>query len=298
MARQERAIRTRRAILVAAAQVFDEVGYEAATISDVLKKSGMTKGALYFHFTSKEELAQAVLAGQVDSLPRVPEQGLKLQQSLDEALLLAYLLKQDTGDPIVQGSVRLTVDQGSPKDHLNRRVPMQAWQEHTHALFREAKARGEVLPHADVDALAKLFVGAFTGVQVLSRIMTGRADLAERVADLYRHLMPSIAVPGILVRLDFSPERATRVHADAMRLREAEADAESEAESEAEAEGDAEGEGEADSESVSESESESGAESEVGVGLGPGSEVAEGAADGGPKASRAGWPVAAVTAGQ
>lgn len=229
MARQERAIRTRRAILVAAAQVFDEVGYEAATISDVLKKSGMTKGALYFHFTSKEELAQAVLAGQVDSLPRVPEQELKLQQSLDEALLLAYLLKQDTGDPIVQGSVRLTVDQGSPKDHLNRRVPMQAWQEHTHALFREAKAKGEVLPHADVDALAKLFVGAFTGVQVLSRIMTGRADLAERVADLYRHLMPSIAVPGILVRLDFSPERAARVHADAMRLHEAEAEAEAEA---------------------------------------------------------------------
>ncbi|MDQ0775253.1 AcrR family transcriptional regulator [Streptomyces aurantiacus] len=225
MARQERAIRTRRAILVAAAEVFDEVGYEAATISDVLKKSGMTKGALYFHFTSKDELAQAVLAGQVDSLPRVPEQELKLQQSLDEALLLAYLLKQDTGDPIVQGSVRLTVDQGSPKDHLNRRVPMRAWQDHTRALFQEAKAKGEVLPHADVDALAKLFVGAFTGVQVLSRIMTGRADLAERVADLYRHLMPSVAVPGVLVRLDFSPERAARVHAEAMRLHEAEKEA-------------------------------------------------------------------------
>ncbi|MEV6183872.1 helix-turn-helix domain-containing protein, partial [Streptomyces sp. NPDC052015] len=61
MARQERAIRTRQTILVAAAEVFDEVGYEAATISDVLKRSGVTKGALYFHFTSKQELAQAVL---------------------------------------------------------------------------------------------------------------------------------------------------------------------------------------------------------------------------------------------
>ncbi|TLS46340.1 TetR/AcrR family transcriptional regulator [Streptomyces montanus] len=223
MARQERAIRTRRAILVAAAEVFDEVGYEAATISDVLKKSGMTKGALYFHFTSKEELAQAVLAEQVTSLPRVPERELKLQQSLDEALLLAYLLKQDTGDPIVQGGVRLTVDQGSPRDHLNRRVPMQAWQDHTESLFEQAKVKGEVLPHADVAPLAKLFVGAFTGVQVLSRIMTGRADLAERVADLYRHLMPSIAVPGVLVRLDFSPQRGTQVYEEAVKLRDAEA---------------------------------------------------------------------------
>ncbi|MFE9995580.1 ScbR family autoregulator-binding transcription factor [Streptomyces avermitilis] len=220
MARQERAIRTRQTILVAAAEVFDEVGYEAATISDVLKRSGVTKGALYFHFTSKQELAQAVLAEQVASLPRVPEQELKLQQSLDEALLLAHLLREGTGDPIVQGSVRLTVDQGSPRDHLNRRVPMQAWTEHTQSLFEEARAKGEILPHADVEALAKLFVGAFTGVQVLSRIMTGRADLAERVADLYRHLMPSFAMPGILVRLDFSPERGSRVYEAAMKQRE------------------------------------------------------------------------------
>ncbi|MEU6098345.1 ScbR family autoregulator-binding transcription factor [Streptomyces sp. NPDC047079] len=224
MARQERAIRTRQAILLAAAEVFDEVGYEAATISDVLQRSGMTKGALYFHFTSKEELAQAVLAAQVSSLPRVPEQELKLQESLDEALLLAYLLRKDTGDPIVQGSVRLTVDQGSPKDHLNRRVPMQAWTEHTQSLFEEAKQRGEILPHADVEALAKLFVGAFTGVQVLSRIMTERVDLAERVADLYRHLMPSVAVPGVLVRLDFSPDRGPKVYEAAMRQRQSEAD--------------------------------------------------------------------------
>ncbi|WP_055490640.1 ScbR family autoregulator-binding transcription factor [Streptomyces sp. TP-A0356] len=225
MAQQERAIRTRQSILVAAAEVFDEVGYEAATISDVLKRSGVTKGALYFHFPSKEELAQAVLAAQVSSLPRVPEQELKLQESLDEALLLAHLLRKDTGDPMVQGSVRLTVDQGSPKDHLNRRVPMQAWTEHTRSVFEEAKVRGEILPHADVAALARLFVGAFTGVQVLSRIMTERADLAERVADLYRYLMPSVAVPGVLVRLDFSPERGRKVYEAALSLRQRETEA-------------------------------------------------------------------------
>ncbi|NUK10827.1 TetR/AcrR family transcriptional regulator [Streptomyces lunaelactis] len=223
MARQERAIRTRQKILVVAAKVFDEVGYDATTISDILKQSGLTKGALYFHFASKEELAQAVLAGQVDALPPVPPQELKLQQSLDEALLLAYLLKQDTGDPIIQGSVRLTLDQGSREDNLNRRVPMQAWMDHTRSLFEEAKAGGEILPHADVDSLAKLFVGAFTGVQVLSRIMTERTDLSERVGDLYRHLMPSVAVPGVLVRLDFSPERGARVYQAALKLREAQA---------------------------------------------------------------------------
>ncbi|MFD8655358.1 TetR family transcriptional regulator, partial [Streptomyces mirabilis] len=60
MVRQERAVRTRRLILDAAASVFDERGYEAATIGEVLARAGVTKGALYFHFPSKRALAEGV----------------------------------------------------------------------------------------------------------------------------------------------------------------------------------------------------------------------------------------------
>ena len=219
VARQERAVRTRQKILVSAAEVFDEVGYEAATITDILKKSGMTKGALYFHFTSKEELAQAVLAEQVLAMPLVPERDLKLQQSLDESLLLTYLLGRDTGDPIVQGSIRLTVDQGSPRDGLDRRVPMAGWIQHNVELLGEAKVRGEIMADTDVTRVAKLMVGSFTGIQVLSRIMSDRTDMAERVIDLYRHVMPSIAMPAVLVRMDFTPTRGPEIYEAAMKLR-------------------------------------------------------------------------------
>ncbi|MHC0433523.1 ScbR family autoregulator-binding transcription factor [Streptomyces sp. O3] len=218
MARQERAVRTRKSILASAAEVFDEVGYEAATISEILKRSGLTKGALYFHFNSKQELAQAVLGEQVSALPRVPEHELKLQMSLDEAMLLARLLQRGTGDPVVQGSVRLTVEQGAAKDGLDRRVPMQGWIDHNLDLFGQAKAGGEVLPDVDLERVVRVFVGAFTGIQVLSHIMTGREDMSERVADMYRHLMPSVAVPGVLARLDFSQERADRVFDEALKL--------------------------------------------------------------------------------
>ncbi|MFD0273427.1 ScbR family autoregulator-binding transcription factor [Kitasatospora sp. NPDC127111] len=220
MALQERAVRTKRAILVAAAEVFDELGYEAATISEILKRSGVTRGALYFHFSSKEELAQGVLAEQVGALPPVPGRDLKLQQSLDEALLLTHLLQRDTGDPIVRGSVRLTVDQGPAQGGFDRRLPMQGWIEHTHALLEEAKANGELLPYVDTLSLAKLTVGAFTGVQVLSDIMTGRTDMPERVSDLYRVLLASVAAPTALSQLDFSPERGLRVHQQIMKLRQ------------------------------------------------------------------------------
>ncbi|WP_405604596.1 TetR/AcrR family transcriptional regulator [Streptomyces sp. NBC_00879] len=217
MARQERATRTRQTILVAAAEVFDEVGYEAATISEILKRSGVTKGALYFHYASKKELAQEVLGEQLGALPELPPRDLSLQRAVDEALLLSYLLKER--EPIVRGSVRLTVEQGSSKDGLDRRVPMQAWTDHSLSLFEQAKADGELLPHTDLDTIATMFVGAFTGVQVLSSIMTRHEDMLERVAELYRHLMAAIAVPGVLVRLDFSPGRAAKVYEEAMKLR-------------------------------------------------------------------------------
>ncbi|WP_331748856.1 MULTISPECIES: ScbR family autoregulator-binding transcription factor [unclassified Streptomyces] len=226
MALQERAIRTRRAILVAAAEVFDEVGYEAATISEILKRSGLTRGALYFHFGSKEELAQGVLAVQVEALPPVPKQEFKLQESLDEALLLAHLLRRETGDPIVRGSVRLTVDQGATQGGLDTRVPMNAWVKHTRALLDEAKANGELLPHVNTLSLAKLAVGAFTGIQVLSNIMTEREDMPERVTDLYRNLMAATAAPSVLSHLDFGPDRGMWVYQEAMKFRNAEADPE------------------------------------------------------------------------
>ncbi|MET8504548.1 ScbR family autoregulator-binding transcription factor [Streptomyces sp. NPDC004787] len=219
MAQQERAIRTRQKIVLAAAELFDEVGYEAATISEVLKRCGVTKGALYFHFASKEELAQEVLAGQVAALPPVPERELFLQQLTDEALVLAHLLH--VGDPMVRGSVRLTVDQGSPYDGLDRGVPMQGWISHNTEVLARAKAAGELLPHVDVSSAATLFTGSFTGVQVLSKIMTRHADMVERVADLMRTMVSAIAVPGVLVRLDFTPERAKLAYEEAVRAREA-----------------------------------------------------------------------------
>ncbi|MGX5397361.1 TetR family transcriptional regulator, partial [Streptomyces anulatus] len=43
---------TRRDILRAAARVFDAKGYSLARMDDVVRETGLTKGAVYFHFKS------------------------------------------------------------------------------------------------------------------------------------------------------------------------------------------------------------------------------------------------------
>lgn len=52
---------TREKILQAAAEEIYRVGFQAASIGDILKKLGISKGALYHHFASKQELGYAVL---------------------------------------------------------------------------------------------------------------------------------------------------------------------------------------------------------------------------------------------
>lgn len=62
---QRRAWATRRALLVAAASRFAEVGYHDTSLSEVIAAGKVTKGALYFHFISKQALADAVVTEMV-----------------------------------------------------------------------------------------------------------------------------------------------------------------------------------------------------------------------------------------
>lgn len=54
-------IGNRDKILRSATHLFYHVGYQATSIEDILKQSGVHKSNFYYHFTSKEELAAAVL---------------------------------------------------------------------------------------------------------------------------------------------------------------------------------------------------------------------------------------------
>ncbi|MFK4101135.1 ScbR family autoregulator-binding transcription factor [Streptomyces sp. NPDC019531] len=206
MARQERAIRTRRTIVEAAGAVFDEHGYAASTIAMVLERADVTKGALYFHFPSKESLAQAVLDEQL-SLGAVPPHPCKLQEIVDITFVFGQRLRSNS---LLKGSVRLTVEQCAPPgvDHTG---PFRQWSEHLRSMLQEAGEQGELLPMVEPRDTADLLVGAFAGVQLMSRALSGREDLGHRISVMWAHVLPSIAVPGLLIGLDSRPDRGARV---------------------------------------------------------------------------------------
>ncbi|MEE1757457.1 ScbR family autoregulator-binding transcription factor [Streptomyces sp. SP18CS02] len=222
MARQERAIRTRRAFLEAAAEVFNEHGYDAATIAAILEKVRLTRGALYFHFNSKEDLARGVLDEAVTSDGLTP-QLFKLQEWVDIGLLLAYRLPRE---PLLSASIRLSVDPKA-RELFGTRWP--DWITLSSSLLAEAKERGELLPHADPVSIARLFVGSWTGVQLVAESVPEQPDLSDEISSLLDLVLPSVAVPGVLAKLDTSAGRAERLLAAAEARSEAEAEAQAEA---------------------------------------------------------------------
>ncbi len=60
-ARQARAELTRRRIIDAAIELFAEAGYGGIGIAEIVKRAKVTKGALYYHFASKEAVAAAII---------------------------------------------------------------------------------------------------------------------------------------------------------------------------------------------------------------------------------------------
>ena len=57
---------TRRQILDAAAKLLRQNGYASTSLRDIAAATGMKAGSLYYHFASKEEIAETVMAEGID----------------------------------------------------------------------------------------------------------------------------------------------------------------------------------------------------------------------------------------
>lgn len=207
MPRQERAIRTRGLILRAAAEAIRENGYDGASTTDVMRRAGVTRGALYFHFPSKEALADTILEHQVPLLQGRADQS-PLQAVVDITFGYACALQEDV---VLQAAVRLAVEETS---YSPGSTPYLWPQKSLTDLLNQARATGELLPNIDVEDVAAMIVGAFTGIQLLSQLTTCRADLLKRVAVLWRTTLPGIAAPGMLMHVETDEARARRLYAE------------------------------------------------------------------------------------
>ncbi|MFJ8017152.1 ScbR family autoregulator-binding transcription factor [Streptomyces sp. NPDC096339] len=202
--RQQRAENTRQAILDGAAVAFDAAGFGGTSLSDVVKHAGVTKGALYFHFSSKEALARTLIDEQFQISSGVPALDAPgLQTVIDLTHRMASGLR---GNVRVRAAIRLVIEFGSFTDPDPS--PYNTWIDTCRTCLTPAQARGDVMPSLDVHDVATFLVGSFTGIQVTSHVRTHREDLHARITDLWDFLLPGIVPASRISHFDSagSPE--------------------------------------------------------------------------------------------
>lgn len=197
MARQqERARRTRAAIIRSAAVEFGKSGYAAASLNRILEGSRATKGAMYFHFDSKEDLARAVLDTAIERYRTSAERWLArtdlgpldvLHGMIDE---MALRLQHDI---IVQAEYRLIIEPDFYRDVQTggSRIIGRA----TRALAVRAMEQGQLRADADPDRFTRTLAAALAGQRYLIDVFGGGIDLRSRFQEALEVVIDSMATP-------------------------------------------------------------------------------------------------------
>jgi len=151
---------SRTAILKAAARLFVERSYAEVTMNDVAREALLTKGAVYHHFQSKEQVYMAMLHSELavrgDRFAAALDSGATCRESLRN--LVSYFLSLAPGERRVMSLLRRDINlfTGTVRAELIRTY-QRALPELVERALAQGISRGE-LRHHDARLLAWQFV--------------------------------------------------------------------------------------------------------------------------------------------
>jgi len=185
--RQERAERTRLRILGAAAASFAEHGYDGVSLNRLIRESGLTKGAFYFHFASRDELALAAFRYKQQQL--VAEMARSVDETAPPLERLATLLRERARlleqDPtlfvVVRLGIELTMRHGAGSEYASfSELPLDIFER----IVREGQERGEVRGDLAPRRTAETLFAGVLGIDQAALLIPRQLDVAERTERL------------------------------------------------------------------------------------------------------------------
>jgi AcrR family transcriptional regulator len=165
MAKQDRAVRTRTALIESAAALFDREGYELASLSTISARAGVSSGALHFHFTSKAALADAVGQAAAQRLEGITQQRADdaLQTLIDVTHALVQALDRDV---VLRAGFGLSDSLEHVRVGAGLRGKWQGWVEDSLA---RADREGALAPENSAQDAATAVVAVTAGLETLGR---------------------------------------------------------------------------------------------------------------------------------
>jgi AcrR family transcriptional regulator len=166
--------RTRKILLQSASREVYRSGFQSASLDTILAAAGVTKGALYHHFNSKEALGYAVVEEVI--APDVRETWLRpLQRGKDPVDALIGIVRGISVrlEDVVGGcQLNNLAQEMSPLDAgFRKRLAMvfQAWREGVADALREGQTRGSVRRNVEPADAAGLLIAMVEGYASLAK---------------------------------------------------------------------------------------------------------------------------------
>jgi TetR/AcrR family transcriptional repressor of nem operon len=166
--------KTRQRIIEQAAPLFNQAGMAGCTMQQILDATGLGKGGLYRHFSSKEELAAECLkyslalvfqarSGIAEHIPNSID---KLRYLVDRFVSTPSPLKG--GCPLMNSAV--DSDDGDPQLRRLSLEGLRAWKSRLLQILKEGMERGEVTRGTDPVRVANTVIAILEGSLLISRM--------------------------------------------------------------------------------------------------------------------------------
>jgi TetR/AcrR family transcriptional regulator, transcriptional repressor for nem operon len=185
---------TRQRLIAAASRQFAGHSYSMVSLDDILAEAGLTKGAMYFHFPSKQALALAIIDDLAEmSRAEVTELLAHRMSGLETLIDLVFLLAvQDTQHEVARAGARLLDTLDNTAD-LSTTL-WQTWIEFVTTLTQKAVTEGDVVDHHDPEDVAKMLVALWAGNRRISDVDQPEHYL-DNLQKVWTLALPSFANP-------------------------------------------------------------------------------------------------------
>jgi AcrR family transcriptional regulator len=168
---------TRERILAHSAQLFNRQGYSGASLTDIMRETGLEKGGIYNHFASKEQLALESFDYAYELVSQRMRQALSGKFNAIERLqAMVSVFQRHVEEPLVAGGCPI-LNTAIEADDANEPLRQRAQQAMDNLrvatigrIVQRGIERGEIRPDVDADEVASILVSLFEGALMLSNL--------------------------------------------------------------------------------------------------------------------------------
>ncbi|WP_454836914.1 TetR family transcriptional regulator [Rhodococcus qingshengii] len=194
-AMQDRAVRTREAIIAVAARHFDTDGYGNTSINTISGTGKFAKGAMYYHFPSKEAIAEHLISDWNHALAETISEALAAGASSTASQKLAAIfisLAQHIGeDTNLRAGMKLTLE-----PTINNGAAFAHWVDAISDIIETAITAGELTDTPTTPRLAWNLCAGTLGAAHASATLREDIDLATRIEDAVTAQLRNALMPA------------------------------------------------------------------------------------------------------